>query len=228
MMSFMRPVQSGTFLEDQADVTSMTSRSKFLARSWILIGAMTCLVFLAILADRASVASGQGPDTRVTSADASVMKGYAERVTEYIALQRKMDDGLPKLQPKETTGAIETHQAALAGRIREARSAAKPGDIFGDAAPVFKKIIADDAAQRSTRDTNAALEEVPRKDLLRVNVAYPETQALATVPPLLLERFGPLPDGLEYRFLGRDFVLRDTHANLVVDFIADAVPVWKR
>ncbi len=33
-----------------------------------------------------------------------------------------------------------------------------------------------------------------------------------------------LPEGLEYRFMGNDLVLRDTKANLIADFINNAVP----
>ena len=50
-----------------------------------------------------------------------------------------------------------------------------------------------------------------------MNADYPETAALATVPPLILARLPRLPDGLEYRFMGRDLILRDTNANLIVD-----------
>jgi hypothetical protein len=41
----------------------------------------------------------------------------------------------------------------------------------------------------------------------------------------LLLNLPSLPEILEYRFLGRHFILRDITANLIVDFISDAVPV---
>ena len=37
-----------------------------------------------------------------------------------------------------------------------------------------------------------------------------------------------LPDGLEYRFMGRDLVLRDQASNLIIDFVPGAVPVVKK
>ena len=37
-----------------------------------------------------------------------------------------------------------------------------------------------------------------------------------------------LPDGLEYRFMGRDLILRDTKANLIVDVLHEAVPTVGR
>jgi len=34
----------------------------------------------------------------------------------------------------------------------------------------------------------------------------------------------PVPDDVEYRFVGRDLILRDAHANVVIDVLPDAVP----
>ena len=99
------------------------------------------------------------------------------------------------------------------------------GDIFGDAAPYFKRIIERDAQTRGLRDAYAAMQEVPAKSPPTVNALYPEKAALATVPPLILVNLPRLPDGLEYRFMGRDLILRDREANLIVDFIPGAVPV---
>ena len=48
------------------------------------------------------------------------------------------------------------------------------------------------------------------------------------VDPLILKRLPPLSDGIEYRFMGRDLILRDAHANLIVDFIHEAVPTIRR
>jgi hypothetical protein len=72
------------------------------------------------------------------------------------------------------------------------------------------------------------MQEVPPKSPPMVNTLYPEKAALATVPPLILANLPRLPDGLEYRFMGRDLILRDRDANLVVDFVAGAVPVLKK
>jgi hypothetical protein len=47
------------------------------------------------------------------------------------------------------------------------------------------------------------------------------------VPPLILVNLPRLPDGLEYRFMGRDLILRDRDANIIVDFLPGAVPVLK-
>jgi len=42
--------------------------------------------------------------------------------------------------------------------------------------------------------------------------------------PALLAALPALPEELEYRFVGWDLVLVDTHADLVVDILKDALP----
>jgi hypothetical protein len=165
---------------------------------------------------------------RPVNAQGAAIKGFLDRVNDYIALQKKEDDGLPKLQPREDTSKTEVHQRALAARIRLAREHASPGDLFRDAAPLIREIVLQDAQSRAPQEKKAQMEEVPRKDPLKVNAEYPEKAALATVPPLLLEQLPRLPEGLEYRFMGRDLILRDTKANLIADFINEAVPIVKR
>ena len=155
---------------------------------------------------------------------AAAIKAFSDRVNEYAALQKKVDDGLPKLSGKDDPSKIEAHQAAMAGRIKIAREAAKRGDIFGSAEPVLMAVIREDANLRSLREARAAMEEVPKFDPPAVNTAYPEKAALATVPPLLLDALPRLPEGLEYRFMGNDLILRDTKANLIADFINNAAP----
>ncbi len=59
-----------------------------------------------------------------------------------------------------------------------------------------------------------------------VNDSYPNGGALTTMPPQLLQMLPRLPLGLEYRFIGRDLILWDPHANLIIDFIPHALSLW--
>jgi hypothetical protein len=159
---------------------------------------------------------------------AAAIKGFLDRLNEYTALQKKVDDGLPKLSGNEDPSRIEANQAAMASRIKMARAKAKRGDLFGSAEPVLMAVIREDANLRTIREARAAMEEVPKSDPPAVNTAYPEKAPLATVPPLLLDALPRLPEGLEYRFMGNDLILRDTQANLIADFINNAVPTVAR
>jgi len=44
------------------------------------------------------------------------------------------------------------------------------------------------------------------------------------MPPSLLSNLPLLPPELEYRTVGRDVVLRDVGANLIVDVVAGVIP----
>ena len=155
---------------------------------------------------------------------AQVMAGFNDRVKAYLAVQKKVEGSLPAQKETPDPERIKAHETSLAAGIRAARTDAKAGDVFGAAAEQFRASIKQDGKERSSRDKTAAMKEVPKATAPRVNAAYPEAAALATVPPLILSRLPRLPDGLEYRFMGRDLILRDTKANLIVDLIPDAVP----
>ncbi len=159
---------------------------------------------------------------------AEAMAHFSERVTAYLALQKKVEGTLPSQKQTNDSSKIGVHVTELANGIRAARVNAKPGDVFNGAAEQFRQIIQEDAKDRSVRDAFAAMQEVPKRTPPRVNADYPQTAALATVPPLILKRLQRLPDGLEYRFMGRDLILRDTKANLIVDLLHEAVPTVGR
>jgi hypothetical protein len=44
-------------------------------------------------------------------------------------------------------------------------------------------------------------------------------------PAVILEALPPLPEELQYRFVGPTLVLLDVHADLVVDILPNALPV---
>lgn len=158
------------------------------------------------------------------------LKAFTERVKAYADKKKELKSGLPAPKPgdKAATGRAEQVEDTLAARLKAARREAKPGAVFADAAPYFKQIIEHDAETRGIRDAYAAMQEVPAQSPPAVNAIYPEKAALATVPPLILVNLPRLPDGLEYRFMGRDLILRDREANIIVDFVPGAVPVFKR
>ncbi|HET7746031.1 MAG TPA: hypothetical protein VFM29_01940, partial [Vicinamibacteria bacterium] len=59
---------------------------------------------------------------------------------------------------------------------------------------------------------------------LTVGGIYPDGAPFSSVPPDLLMKLPQLPDQVRYRFVGRALILRDTEANVILDFIPDVVP----
>jgi hypothetical protein len=59
---------------------------------------------------------------------------------------------------------------------------------------------------------------------MHVNDVFNDDVPLTTTPPTLMLMLPELPPGLAYRFVGRDLVLKDIKAELVVDLIPNAIP----
>jgi hypothetical protein len=57
-----------------------------------------------------------------------------------------------------------------------------------------------------------------------VNDVLPDNIPLTTTPPTLMLKLPELPPELAYMFVGRDLVLKDNRAELVVDLITNALP----
>lgn len=164
------------------------------------------------------------------------IKQFNKRIHEYLDIQKKADSSLPpeaKAGKKEPDPAvIVKHQLELAKAIRAARAYAVRGDIFiPSVRPVFKALIGqelkgpDGATARSMilGEGNPKNPESRAKVDLKVNAAYPAKAPLSTVPPSVLRVLPPLPDGLEYRFVGRHLILRDAKADLIVDILRNAI-----
>ena len=57
-----------------------------------------------------------------------------------------------------------------------------------------------------------------------VNVTYNDRAPFSSMSPTLLLKLPQLPEEVRYQFVGRDLILRDTEANVILDFIKDAIP----
>ena len=164
--------------------------------------------------------------TPPVNADAKAIAGFLERINAYTAVHQKLENTLPKLSKESTPEQIDKHQRALAALIQDARKDAKPGDIFTpESQAVFKRILAkvfggpDGAALKASIN-----DENPGVPSLKVNERYPDTVPVSTIPPQVLEQFPKLPEEMEFRFVGNDLILMDTHAHMIADFVRNAFP----
>ncbi len=134
-----------------------------------------------------------------------------------------------KLKPKSDIELLEKQRVALRDAVRQSRPDAKQGDFFSPpTATVFRKILARAMAGPDGAKVRASLRhaepEAPMKFV--VNGDYPNRQGqpIQSMPPTMLQTLPPLPKGLEYSIAGNTLALRDTNANLVVDYLPDALP----
>jgi hypothetical protein len=159
-------------------------------------------------------------------ADAAALATMNDRLKDYAALHKKLEDDLPKLPDEATPEQIDKKQRALEQRVREARKDARQGEIFTtEAQPVIKRLLASVFGGPEGKELMASvLDENPAGMTLKVNMRYPDEVPLSTVPPDVLQTLPKLSEDMEYRFIGHHLILLDAHAHVVADFIPDAMP----
>lgn len=203
-----------------------TMRAKIqTSRRWIAV------FILFIVA--AWVPLGQGKEQqKEKSEDVAGFKDFTTRVNEYMKLHQAAEKELPAQKNKEALPEMITaHQEALARKIREKRPNAKRGDIFTKASrEAFQHVIhsvfrnPQTGGATTSKQSHDKQRRTAKLVLLQVNGNYPNADAETTFPPALLQRLPPLPEDLAYRIVGRDLVLVDWKANMVMDILPKVIP----
>ena len=156
--------------------------------------------------------------------DAQITLDLQARAKTYLDLRRKVAGDAPK--SNDSPSAIAAAQRQLAEKIRVARAGVKQGDILSpQIASYLRKQIAATMAGPHGASIRASLRHAePVSIHLQINQSYPGNVPLQSTPPTLLLNLPQLPKGLEYRLLDNELVLRDADANIVVDYILNALP----
>jgi hypothetical protein len=172
----------------------------------------------------------QTPKGSNVNPDAGMVADFKKRVDDYVKLREKAVAAAPvDLQEKSKPAEINAAEINLAQKVRAARPAAKPGDILTPATQAMLRRLlkppmtkGPDAADNKAiiKDDAPAAKEVPFK----VNAAYPKEVPLSTVPPDVLQALPTLPKDVEYRFAGKHLLLFDVKANIIIDFMLNAIP----
>jgi hypothetical protein len=181
-------------------------------KRWNKFGAIVIL-----LSAWAQVASAQDSPAAVKDFDA--------RLTKYLEL-RKDETGDPQ-KPSKSPEQITNNEQQIAAKMRAARAGAKQGDIFTPQITAFfrQQIAKAMEGHKGERVEKSMQRAEPVDGLkLQVNDTYPSGVPLQSTPPTLLLKLPALPSELEYRIVGQNLVLHDIAANLVVDFIPNAMP----
>jgi hypothetical protein len=180
--------------------------------------AIAILFALTITVAAQSPTAGRVPDSQIAL-------DLQARAKTYLDLRKKVAGNAPS--SGDSPSAITSAQHELANKIRVARAGARQGDVFTPPIAAYvKKQIAASISGPHGSDIKASLQRAePVKIQLQVNQSYPENVPLQSTPPSLLMNLPDLPKGLEYRLLGNELVLRDADANVVVDYVPNAVPM---
>jgi hypothetical protein len=171
---------------------------------------------------QAARSAGRAP----TTAESDAVDKFRTAADAYVALHRKLEGTLPALSKQAAPADIQAHERAFGKLIVAARPKARQGDLLvPEIQPVLRRISTQILAGP---DGPAMLNEIrgeePVTIAARVNERYPTDVPLSAIPFRFLDSFPRLPEELEYRFLGRDLVLLDVDARIVVDFLRDVLP----
>jgi hypothetical protein len=174
--------------------------------------------------------------------DSDVLHEFLEEIGEYVKLHRKLTEKIPIWQPTWSAQQIADRQKQLTIAIQNARRDKTQGSIFKpEVEAAFRSVLKREfagpngpAMLHEIHSGNPKTEGVPQQRNprsepkktfpLQVNAYYPDDAPLSSVPPTLLLHLPALPEEVRYRFVGRHLILRDTEANVILDFIRDVVP----
>jgi hypothetical protein len=157
---------------------------------------------------------------------------FTRQVNAYVTVHRAAQATTPALKAGAGAAEIAAREKALAQAIRAKRARARQGDVFTPAVrPVVVAIIRgylgspEAAPAKEKVETENPRVETPGAPVnIKVNAPYEADASLSTVPAPLLLKLPQLPEEVEFRFVGKHLVLRDTQANIIVDYVLGVVP----
>jgi hypothetical protein len=151
---------------------------------------------------------------------------FNERLEQYVLLHRRLARSLPPALAFDDEGYMDQASDALADAIRAARPLARPGNVFTvAAADLVREIIARTSHRGWIAPEPAAVQ--PHNELLQ-RLQRPVVHGRlvwatdGAVPLPLLTALPSLPRELTYQIVGRDLVLVDVYAELIIDVLEDA------
>jgi hypothetical protein len=162
-----------------------------------------------------------------TSQDHAALQQWTLNLEAYLALREQAAQAVPSLRASASPREILARSAALASEIRARRSRAQAGELFTfEVRRTFRKLIGRVITDHQVIVADL-LAEIHQEMLANsapvVNERFP--WLLCTeVPPRLLAALPVLPEELQYRFFGRDLLLFDIDASLVIDILPEAIP----
>jgi hypothetical protein len=160
-------------------------------------------------------------------ADRAARVDLARRLHAYVALREAAADPVLPMVSLRDPAEIRQRREALAAAIRSARQGVRQGDVLTPEIAQFLRRAIHRGCEGEVAEQLALVREELTQALPEPTIhgRWPEGVPLPTMLPGVLAALPPLPAMLQYRFMNRALVLLDIDANLIIDFISDAIPV---
>ena len=169
------------------------------------------------------------PQGKNVNSDAGLLADFTKRVEAYVKLRNDAEKGGPDLERTKKPQEIVTAEKSIGQQVRIARASAKQGDVFTPATQaMFKRLLKPPLAKGVEAADNKAIMKddgpQPKEIPFKINGEYPKDEALGTTPPDVIQSLPPLPEDVQYRFVGKHLILYDAKANLIIDYMLNAMP----
>jgi hypothetical protein len=160
------------------------------------------------------------------NADSALIQDFQKRLDAYMQLRKDLERRMPKLKATPEQEKIRRHESELRRAIGEARKSTGQGGIFTpEISAEFRRLVSQSLESGAKLHIGQSLRHAEPVHLtLHANERYPEHLPLQSMPPSLLENLPRLPAEIEYRITGRDLILLDVKASLVVDVLPGVFP----
>lgn len=187
---------------------------------------LVCLLFTASYAGGQTVLPTSEKVNQLPPEEQRLVGTFEDRAKVYVKMRERIERDMPRLPKDATKDQIQAHHDALLTAVRKERAGAKQGEIFTSAvSSVLRRMIRDEFKGRDRADLQKrAFEAENAKVPIKVNVEYPEAVEIPDLPPQLLLTLPQLPKQLKYRLVGDYMLLVDRENELIVDYMADALP----
>jgi hypothetical protein len=151
---------------------------------------------------------------------------FTTRIGNYYDLRARLQHQLPAVTVTDNVLQIRQATRALARAIRVARPGAVQGEFFTAATGTeFKRVL---GLITNAGVCAAIMDGNPGRFTHAIDGSYPSGKSLATMPGIVLVRLPPLPNDIEFRFVGRHLILYDVRANTIIDRLPYAIECYRR
>ena len=178
---------------------------------------------LAVAVASAAAGAGQAPSPEGTR---QAVAAFEQSARDYQSLHQRLEEPIGSIRLGMSVEAINRHIQELATAIRAERAAAQAGEFFTPALAAWLRTRVHTALvdHGYTAADVLAAGRVAGVDYarvrLRVNDTFPWILGVAMFP-CVIDVLPALPAELQYRIVGRDLVLIDVHASLIVDILSE-------
>ena len=163
----------------------------------------------------------------VSASDQKSLSDFSKKAKDYVSKEHMLAQD--KMKPTSDVAKLQDQRRQLRDAVQQARANARQGDFFtAETAEIFRKILVDLLNGPDGKKIKISLShaEPGAPAQFKVNGEFPNQngQPIQSVPPTVLKVLPSLPKGLEYCIAGKTLALRDSAANIVVDYLPNALP----